>query len=49
MDQPPEAQALTASYERFLALLQYVLEREYEFILTVEVPQEKRVAGSKRR
>lgn len=49
MDQPPEAQALTASYERFLAMLQYVLEREYEFILAVEVPQEKRVAGSKRR
>jgi hypothetical protein len=30
-------------------MLQYVLEREYEFILAVEVPQEKGVAGSKRR
>jgi hypothetical protein len=30
-------------------MLQYVLEREYEFILAVEVPQKKRAAGSQRR
>jgi len=30
-------------------MLQYVLEREYEFILAVEVPLEKSAAGSRRR
>ena len=36
-------------YERFLAMLQYVLEREYEFILAVEVPQKNRASGSRRK
>jgi hypothetical protein len=32
-----------------LAMLQFVLEEEYEFILAVEVPQKKRVASSRSR
>jgi len=32
-------------YPRFLAMLQYVLERKYEFILDVEVPIKKSHAG----
>jgi len=36
-------------YPRFLAMLQYVLEREYEFILAVEVPDNKPISGSGRR
>ena len=32
-------------YPRFLAMLQYVLEREYEFILDVEVPVRRSSAG----
>jgi hypothetical protein len=36
-------------YPRFLAMLQYVLEREYGFILAIMVPQKKRAAGSQRR
>ncbi|MBU0684731.1 MAG: hypothetical protein ABIE25_01630 [Thermoplasmatota archaeon] len=36
-------------YPRFLAMLQYVIEREYGFILAIEVPQKKRAAGSQRR
>ena len=35
-------------YARFLAMLQYILEKKYEFILDVEVPQKKSVAGSRR-
>jgi putative transposase len=35
-------------YARFLAMLQYILERKYGFILDVEVPQKKSVAGSRR-
>jgi len=35
-------------YARFLTMLQYILERKYEFILDVEVPQKKSVAGSRR-
>jgi len=33
-------------YERFLAMLQYILERNYEFILAVEVPEKRLTAGS---
>jgi len=36
-------------YERFLAMLQYILERKYEFILDVEVPEKRSAAGSMRR
>ncbi|MBU1914938.1 MAG: hypothetical protein KJ563_07060 [Candidatus Thermoplasmatota archaeon] len=36
-------------YPRLLAMLQYVLEREYEFILAVEVPDNKPISGSGRR
>lgn len=36
-------------YGRFLAMLQYVLEQEYGFILAIEVPQKMRLAGSQRR
>jgi putative transposase len=36
-------------YPRFLAMLQYVIEREYGFILAIEVPQKKRAGGSQRR
>ena len=36
-------------YPRFLAMLQYILERKYEFILAVEVPEKRTAAGSKRR
>jgi hypothetical protein len=36
-------------YARFLAMLQYILERKYEFVLEVEVPQKRSAAGSKRR
>ncbi|MGQ9588393.1 MAG: ISH3 family transposase, partial [Thermoplasmata archaeon] len=32
-------------FPRFLAMLQFVLERKYEFILAVEVPSERRYAG----
>jgi len=32
-------------YPRFLAMLQYVLERRYEFILDVEVPERRSSAG----
>jgi len=32
-------------YERFLAMLQYILERNYEFILAVEVPERRLTAG----
>jgi len=35
-------------YPRFLAMLQYILERKYEFILDVEVPTKKSAAGSVR-
>jgi hypothetical protein len=35
-------------YERFLAMLQYILGRTYEFILAVEVPEKGSTAGSKR-
>jgi hypothetical protein len=30
-------------------MLQYILEKKYEFMLDVEVPQKRNVAGSKRR
>jgi putative transposase len=33
-------------YPRFLAMLQYILERKYGFILAVEVPEKKLRAGS---
>jgi len=33
-------------YPRFLAMLQYILERKYEFVLDVEVPQKRNAAGS---
>jgi putative transposase len=36
-------------YPRFLAMLQYILERKYEFILAVEVPEKRLRAGSGRR
>jgi putative transposase len=36
-------------YPRFLAMLQYILERKYEFILDVRVPEKKSAAGSWRR
>jgi putative transposase len=36
-------------YPRFLAMLQYILERKYEFILAIEVPEKRSTAGSKRR
>jgi len=36
-------------YARFLAMLQYILERKYEFILDVRVPEKKSAAGSWRR
>lgn len=36
-------------YARFLAMLQYILEREYEFILAVDVPEKRPNAGSVRR
>jgi len=29
-------------------MLQYILEKKYEFMLDVEVPQKKSVAGSRR-
>jgi hypothetical protein len=32
-------------YERLLAMLQYILERNYEFILAVEVPERRLTAG----
>ena len=32
-------------YPRFLAMLQYILERKYEFILAVEVPEDRSHAG----
>ena len=32
-------------YARFLAMLQYILERNYEFILAVEVPERRLTAG----
>lgn len=32
-------------YPRFLAMLQYVLERKYEFILAIEVPEKRSHAG----
>ncbi|MBU1158046.1 MAG: hypothetical protein KKE24_01750, partial [Candidatus Thermoplasmatota archaeon] len=35
-------------YPRFLAMPPYTLERKYEFILDVEVPEEKSAAGSRR-
>ncbi|MCJ7489870.1 MAG: hypothetical protein MUO87_06980, partial [Thermoplasmata archaeon] len=35
-------------YPRFLAMLQYILERKYEFILDVEVPTKRSAAGSMR-
>jgi len=33
-------------YPRFLAMLQYILERKYEFILAVDVPEKRPSAGS---
>ena len=33
-------------YARFLTMLQYILERKYEFILVVEVPEKKSRASS---
>lgn len=36
-------------YPRFLAMLQYILERKCEFILDIEVPRKRSAAGSKRR
>lgn len=36
-------------YARFLTMLQYILEREYEFILAVEVPENRTAASLKRR
>jgi hypothetical protein len=36
-------------YPRFLAMVQYILERKCEFILDVEVPEEESAAGSRRR
>jgi len=36
-------------YARFLAMLQYILERKYEFILDVRAPEKKSAAGSWRR
>jgi putative transposase len=36
-------------YPRFLAMLQYILERKYEFILAIEVPEKRSTAGSMRR
>jgi putative transposase len=35
-------------YARFLAMLRYILERKYEFILDVEVPEKRLGAGSMR-
>jgi hypothetical protein len=36
-------------YERLLAVLQYILEQNYEFILAIEVPEKRPNAGSVRR
>jgi hypothetical protein len=33
-------------YARFLAMLQYILERKYGFILAIEVPEKRLHAGS---
>ena len=55
MDQPFDHEARTGGrtvhedllpYARFLAMLQFILERKYEFIPDVEVPEKRSRAGS---